>query len=216
MRDCEIRERALIWGEKLLTVGSNPPSWALSRISAADTTHPGRRQVALFAIHPFVCVWTHSADGDGDAGLVHGADAFIMWGFDDRHLFLLLGEASDWHRAADAGVARQHRLPSYRLTALWKHTGGQRASGADDVSWSWWHSNNTHTAHEKSGEFDLRNTFMGNLHGTVILMKWKQYFWTLRHVTLWLGDVLGSWCQQRDKGNCLNTNWPIFNQNQNI
>lgn len=190
MRDCEMRGRALIRGEKLLTVGSNPPSWARSHISAADTTvqrdttHPGRRQVTLFAIHLFVRVWTHSADGDGDAGLVHGADAFIMRGSDDRHLFLLLREASDGDRAADAGVARQHRLPGYQLAALWKHTGGQRASGADAASWSWWHSNNTHTAHEKSGEFDIRNKFMGNVHGTVILMKWKQYFLTLRHVTV--------------------------------
>lgn len=61
---------------------------------------------------------TYSADGDGDARFIHRADAFVMWGFNDRHPFLLFGEASNGHGAADAGEARHHRLPGDRLAAL--------------------------------------------------------------------------------------------------
>lgn len=65
-----------------------------------------------------VCVCPHRADGNGDARLVHGADAFVMRGFDDGDLLLLFWEAGDRHGAANAGVARHHRFSGDELAAF--------------------------------------------------------------------------------------------------
>lgn len=53
--------------------------------------------------------FSHRSDGDGDARLIHGADALVVWRFDDGHLLLLLREASDGHcAAADGGLTSHH------------------------------------------------------------------------------------------------------------
>lgn len=75
---------------------------------------------------------THRADGNGDARLVHRANAFVVGGFNDRHLFLFFREACNGHGAADAGVARHYRLPGNWLTALWIQ--GERCESEKDTS----------------------------------------------------------------------------------
>ncbi len=83
-----------------------------------NTTAPNPASLLQTNVFSSVYAWPHRADGDRDARLVHGADAFIMRGFNDRHLFLFFWEAGNGHSAADAGVARHHRLSGNWLTAL--------------------------------------------------------------------------------------------------
>lgn len=110
----------------MLTAESNLLSWAWSHIK---TTEMGQKTLLCYAtelqttMRSSLYVCPHRADGDWDARLVHRADAFVMRGFNDRHLFLFLWEASNGHSAAHAGVARHHRLSGNWLAAFYVQRG---------------------------------------------------------------------------------------------
>lgn len=63
--------------------------------------------------------FSHRADGDRNAWLINWADAFVVGGFNDRHLLFFFWETGNGHSAADAGVPWHHRLSGDCFTALW-------------------------------------------------------------------------------------------------
>lgn len=124
-----VGESLWTWGQKLLTASSN--SLLKKTCSHKKAGENGFKETPLhyYSIYErrstgkqCVCSlyeFSHRADGDRNAWLINWADAFVVGGFNDRHLLFFFWETGNGHSAADAGVPWHHRLSGDCFTALW-------------------------------------------------------------------------------------------------